>query len=116
MLVDAIHEETGKLVYIKEVATNSEELRIALMLTQGEFVGDPRNHCVPVTKVFQDHENPELSYVVMPFLRLMDSPPFEYVKEIIEFVDQILEVRTAFSPSLPNSTIVRVWYSFTRKG
>jgi len=90
-LVDAIHEATGKTVYVKEVTTDSEELRIAQLLTEEESINDPRNHCVPVTKVFKDHENPALSYMVMPFLRPVDDPPFQYVKEIIEFTDQILE-------------------------
>jgi hypothetical protein len=67
MLVDAIHKTTGKPVYIKEVATDSEELRIAQLLVQEEWVGDPRNHCVPVMKVFKDHENTNMSYMVMPF-------------------------------------------------
>jgi hypothetical protein len=102
MLVDAIHEATGKRVYIKEVATDSEELRIAQMLTQEEWAEDPRNHCVPVTKVFKDHKDPGLSYMVMPLLRPVETPPFETVREIIKFADQILEVImgccTTFTP------------------
>ena len=90
--MDAIHEATGKTVYIKEVPTDGDELRIAQLLTQEEWIGDPRNHCVPVTKVFKDHGDPEVSYMVMPFLRPVDSPAFEQVKEIIDFTDQILEV------------------------
>jgi len=91
MLVDAIHEATGKRVYIKEVSTDSEELRISQLLTQEEWVSDPRNHCVSLTKVFKDHQDPDVSYMVMPFLRPADAPPFESVKEIIKFTDQILE-------------------------
>jgi hypothetical protein len=29
----------------------------------------------------------------MPFLRLADSPRFEVVEEVLDFADQILEVR-----------------------
>lgn len=117
MLVDAIHEATGKRVYIKEVATDSEELRIAQLLVQEEWLSDLRNHCIPVTKVFKDHENPDVSYMVMPFLRPMNEPPFGSVKEIIEFTDQILEVFTNhFITSSPNSDAARAWYSSTRKG
>ena len=116
-LVDATHETTGKTVYIKEVSTDSEELRIAELLMQKEWIGDPRNHCVPVTKVFKDHQNTEISYVVMPFLRPVDSPPFEYVKEIIEFTDQILEVTVDRSPTpIANPSVSRAWYSSMRKG
>lgn len=99
MLVDAIHEATGKPVYIKEVGTDDEELRIAQMLVQEEWAQDPRNHCVPVMRVFEDHENPNISYMVMPFLRPADSPPFKTVKEIIKFTDQILEVTVDYLAS-----------------
>jgi len=115
--VDAIHEATGKTVYIKEVETDSEELRIAQLLVQEEWISDPRNRCIPVMKVFKDHKDPTVSYMVMPFLRPVDNPPFEYVKEIIEFTDQILEVTVNYFPtSAPNASALRAWYSSTRKG
>jgi len=79
------------LVYIKEVKTDSEEYRIAQLLTQEDWISDQRNHCVPIVKLFDDHKNPQLSYIVMPFLRPADKPPFESVREIIDYVDQILE-------------------------
>jgi hypothetical protein len=107
-LVDAIHEGTGKTVYIKEVPTDSDELRIAKMVVQEEWMDDLRNHCVPVTHVFKDHNDPKISYMVMPFLRPIDCPPFEQVKEIIDFTDQILEVTTDYFPtSAPDVTILR---------
>ena len=71
------------------------------MLTQEEWVGDSRNHCVAVAKVFKDRRNPNVSYMVMPFLRPVDTPPFETVKEIIKFTDQILEVTTNHFAILP---------------
>ena len=115
--MDAIHEATGKTVYIKEVLTDSEELRIAQLVTQEEWTSDPQNHCVPVTKVFKDHEDPNISYMVMPFLRSVDNPPFEYVKEIIDFTDQILEVTVNYFPtSTSNASVLRVWRSSTIKG
>jgi serine/threonine protein kinase len=79
------------LVYIKEVDTTSEERRIAEILKQEERTRDPRNHCVPVINLFDDPQDPELSYLVMPFLRPMCDPPFQTVQEIVEFTDQILE-------------------------
>ena len=90
--MDATHKETGKVVYIKEVDTDSEEYRIAQLLTQEDWISDTRNHCVPIVKLFEDHEDHEVSYIVMPFLRPANNPSFETVKEIIDFVDQILEV------------------------
>lgn len=114
--MDATHEATGKTVYIKEVPTDGEELRIAQLVTQEEWIDDPRNHCVPVANVFKDHKDPEISYMVMPFLRPVDTPPFEYVKEIISFTDQILEVTVNHLPtSVTNASTLRDWYSSTKK-
>ena len=64
------------------------------MLMQEDWIKDPRNHCVPIVRIFEDHNDPRVSYIVMPFLRPADDPPFETVKEIIVYVDQMLEVRT----------------------
>ena len=78
---------------IKKVLRTGDELRIAQMLSTGGLLADPRNHCAPVIDVIDDPNYDSVSYMVMPLLRLADSPPFQYVKEIIDFVDQILEVR-----------------------
>ena len=83
------------MVYIKEVSSDDEECRIAQLLMQEEWGGDARNRCVRVKQIFKDPEDEEISYIVMPFLRPMDDPPFEYVKEIVDFTDQILEVDTS---------------------
>jgi hypothetical protein len=77
-------------VYIKEVRTGDLESSIALFLGA---VDDPANHSVPILDTFEDSFNKSISYLVMPFLRLTDEPPFEVVEEVLDFVDQILEVR-----------------------
>jgi hypothetical protein len=70
-----------------------------------------------VKKVFRDHRDPNVSYMVMPFLRPMNDPPFESVKEIIGFTDQILEVAMdSFITFNSSSDTVRAWYFSTRKG
>ena len=71
---------------------NDKESRIAQMLTTAEMRKDPRNRCVPVIEVFDDPDNDSVSYMVMPLLRNADDPQFQYVKEIIDFENQILEV------------------------
>ena len=80
------------MVCIKEIRAGSEEHRIVEILRQGEWTSDPRNHCVQILNILKDPQDPGLLYLVMPLLRSMDDPPFEQVKEIIEFTDQILEV------------------------
>lgn len=62
------------------------------MLSTKELSTDPQNHSVPIIEVIDDPEDDTKSYMVMPLLRAADSPSFQFVKEIIDFVDQILEV------------------------
>lgn len=67
-------------------------MRIALSLSLGEYSDDPRNHCVPILDVFSDHANPKYTYLVMPLLRHVDNPSFDFVDDAVDFLDQILEV------------------------
>ena len=90
LLVDATRISDGKLVYIKEVQTGDLESRIALTLSA---LDDPANHSVPILDTFVDHVDESVSYIVMPFLRSFDNPPFEIVEEVLDFADQVLEVR-----------------------
>ena len=80
----------GRLVYIKEVQTGDLESSIALMLSA---IDDPANHSVPILDTFEDSVDNSISYLVMPFLRLVDDPRFQVVEEVLDFADQILEVR-----------------------
>ena len=82
-----------KLIGIKRVQTLDDEFKIALMLSSEHYKNDARNHAVPVLDHFEDDDDPSMSYIVMPFLRNIDNPPFEVVDDIIVFCDQILEVR-----------------------
>ena len=54
----------------------------------------PANHSVPILDTFVDFQDESISYIVMPFLRLSDNPPFDTVSEVADFVDQLLEVRS----------------------
>jgi serine/threonine protein kinase len=101
LLVDATRMADGKLVYIKQVQTNDQESRIALML--GSFK-DPANHSVPILDTFVDDTDNSISYIVMPFLRLVDEPPFYAMDEILDFADQILEVSFIVSAEFPPVT------------
>ena len=53
---------------------------------------DAANHSVPILDTFVDTADETISYLVMPFLRLFDQPPFESIGEILDFGDQVLEV------------------------
>ncbi|KAI9507602.1 kinase-like domain-containing protein [Russula earlei] len=88
LLVDATRISDDKLVYIKEVTTSDLESRLALILSA---IDDPANHSVPIIDTFVDSDDEAISYIVMPFLRLIDDPPFETIAEMLDFVDQLLE-------------------------
>jgi hypothetical protein len=90
LLVDATRISDGKLVYIKQVRTGDVESSIASMLCA---IDDPANHSVSILDTFEDSVNKSISYLVMPFLRLTDNPGFDVVEEVLDFTDQILEVR-----------------------
>ena len=59
-------------------------------------VDDTANHSVPILDTFKDITDDSISYIVMPFLRSSENPPFETVGEVADFVDQLLEVRSDF--------------------
>jgi len=75
----------------QKVDRDGTEVRNAQMLTKPELREDPRNHCVPIIKVIDDPDDDSKSYMVMPLLRNASDPPFQYVKEIIDFANQTLE-------------------------
>ena len=77
-------------MYIKQVRTGDLGSSIASMLGA---IDSPANHSVPILDTFEDSVDESISYLVMPFLRLADRPRFEVVEEVLDFVDQILEVR-----------------------
>lgn len=68
------------------------ETRIALMLSSDDARRDPRNRAVPVLDHFEDDEDKDIAYLVMPLLRALDDPPFLCVGDVVDFCDQVLEV------------------------
>ncbi|KAI0063126.1 hypothetical protein BV25DRAFT_1802723 [Artomyces pyxidatus] len=91
-LLDATRLSDGRLVYIKRVETGNLGSRIAISLSSEALSQDPTNHSVPILDHFDDTEEEGLSYIVMPFLRLMDRPEFNYIGEILDLGEQLLEV------------------------
>jgi hypothetical protein len=98
--MDARRISDNKLDFVKHVHVNTQEVEILRMLNEPEARRDPRNHTVPVIDIFPDPFDPTRSFVIMPFLRQIDSPPFELVLDVCEFLDQIIEVGPLpFTPS-----------------
>ncbi|KAI0333806.1 hypothetical protein GY45DRAFT_1319027 [Cubamyces sp. BRFM 1775] len=90
-VMDATRLSDSKLVYLKEVKSTSSELRILSYLSSNELRQDPRNHTIPLLETLQHPTNPALVFMVMPFLRFIDHPPFETVEDAYDCGEQILE-------------------------
>lgn len=90
--IDAIKIDENIRVCIKRVKGRVRgELTMAKLLSEPERRANPSNHCVPVFDVFESTE-PGFSLLVMPFLLGMNEPPFAFVDEVLDFVQQTLEV------------------------
>ena len=91
-LLDAQRLCDEKLVLMKKVKSDSQEVRIATYLSSADLREDPDNHCVPILDVLRDPYDASLSFLVMPFLRYIDQPRFDTVGSILDCVQQLLEV------------------------
>ncbi|KAF9238764.1 kinase-like domain-containing protein [Melanogaster broomeanus] len=54
-------------------------------------IADPANHCVPVIDHFEDDEEPNIHYIVMPLLRPCLDPEFATIAEVLDFMRQVLQ-------------------------
>lgn len=90
--MDAARLRDGITVAIKRVKSIGVEQQIASFLTTEDKLQDPHNHVAPILDYFTDEIDGKLQYIVMPFLRPFDNPPFYAVIEVVDFMQQILEV------------------------
>ncbi|KAI0363712.1 hypothetical protein BV20DRAFT_1006889 [Pilatotrama ljubarskyi] len=90
-MIDATRVSDGKLVYLKKVSSSSQELSICQYFSTEEIRHDSRNHCVPLLDVLQHPTDPEVSFMVMPFLRPIDDPAFETIEDVLDCGEQIIE-------------------------
>ncbi|KAF9238767.1 hypothetical protein BU15DRAFT_74992 [Melanogaster broomeanus] len=68
----------GTVVFIKKIYSDEHpsEEEIALYFSSEKLRKDPANHCVPVIDHFEDDEEPNIHYIVMPLLRPCVDPEF----------------------------------------
>jgi hypothetical protein len=71
------------------------EVDIGLFFSSESLASDPRNHCVPFLEAIPLPEDDNMVIIVMPFLRKYNSPDFDTVGEVVEFVRQMIEVRSS---------------------
>ena len=79
-------------MYIKRVKTGSAEAQIAAKFSEPPLAGDPSNHVVPILETLLEDTDPSNSYLIMPYLRLTNSPPFDIVNDIVDLADQLFQV------------------------
>ncbi len=72
---------------------DSEEVQIAKWLSSEELQKDPRNCCVPILEVLHLPGDEDFAFMIMPFLRYIDSPAFELVGDALQCGGKLLEVR-----------------------
>ena len=70
---------------------------MATHLSESQIQSDTRNHCSSILEYFPSTDDSYL-ILVMPYLLPFYEPGFEFVDEVIEFINQTLEV--FFSPFL----------------
>ncbi|KAI0028574.1 hypothetical protein K488DRAFT_58252 [Vararia minispora EC-137] len=97
LLIDATRISDNLLVYIKQCVTGDLETEIATRLNAPNLRQDGRNHACPIIDVFSDVHDSKVCYMVMPFLRPINKPPFETVGEVVDCITQLLELCYASS-------------------
>lgn len=101
--MDATRISDGSRVYIKRTPAGSQELQILAYLNSAELRQDPRNHCIVLLDVLRDTSDPDIAFMVMPFMKYIDSPPMERVEDVLDCFDQILEVSAVLAAHHPIS-------------
>ncbi|CDO76263.1 hypothetical protein BN946_scf184470.g21 [Trametes cinnabarina] len=90
-LMDARRVSDNKLVLIKSNRHDSPEFDIATHLSSPAMRRDPCNHSVPIIDVLRDPADDTAVFIVMPFLKRIDDPPFESVGNVLDCCEQFLE-------------------------
>ncbi|KAJ7186644.1 kinase-like domain-containing protein [Mycena filopes] len=87
-VIDATRVQDGRKVILKRVETGGNELVIFKLLDS--LRSDPRNHTIPVLDIFPMPDSP-WSFLVMPYCRRFNYPPFHCRSEFIEAMSQYME-------------------------
>jgi len=91
-ILDAIRVNDGVKVVLKRVPAPSDELSIASYLSSAKMRSDPRNHTVPIIDIVNLLDDRANVLLVMPYLRIFDTPPFHCRGEVVEALRQFLQV------------------------
>ena len=101
-IMDAKRISDGSFVTLKTIETNVHPFEVAIghFLSSEQIASDPRNQCVRILDTLQDPIQPDVTTIVMPYLRKFNKPPFQTFGEAISCFRQLIQVR-----SLPRVTM-----------
>ncbi|KAF7301090.1 Protein kinase domain-containing protein [Mycena indigotica] len=88
--LDAVRVSDNTKVVVKRFPTNSREATIHRYLDSPELRSDPRNHTIPLLDVMVMPDTP-WSFLVTPYAREIDYPPFHCRLEFVECMTQYIE-------------------------
>ncbi|KAF7313279.1 Protein kinase domain-containing protein [Mycena kentingensis (nom. inval.)] len=88
--LDAVRLSDNKKIVLKRVASASPEIKIHEYLNSKTMHADPRNHTIDVLDVFS-LPNTSWSFLVLPYAREFDYPPFHCRSEVVNALSQYLE-------------------------
>ncbi|KAJ7785303.1 kinase-like domain-containing protein [Mycena maculata] len=87
-VLDATRMHDGKKVILKRIETDGDEISIIKHLDSVR--ADPRNRTIPILDIFAMPNSP-WSFLVMPYCRRFNYPPFHCRTEFVEAMTQFLE-------------------------
>ncbi|KAJ7450258.1 kinase-like domain-containing protein [Mycena galericulata] len=89
-VLDATRIHDGKKVILKRVSSDSHEIAIITYLNTPSARSDPRNRTIPLLDIIPLPDSP-WSFLVMPYCRKFDYPPFHCRNEFLETMTQFME-------------------------
>ncbi|KAJ7186572.1 kinase-like domain-containing protein [Mycena filopes] len=89
-VLDATRIEDGKKVILKYVPTDGPECEIIKHLSSPVLRADPRNRTIPLLGVLPMPDSP-WTFLVMPYCRRFNYPPFHCRNEFVEAMTQFME-------------------------
>ncbi|KAJ6463418.1 kinase-like domain-containing protein [Mycena sanguinolenta] len=90
-VLDAIRIGDGKKVVLKRVETNSPEIGFIKSLNCPSVRDDPRNRTIPLLDIIGPAPDTSWAFLVMPYCREFNYPPFHCRSEFVEAMTQFLE-------------------------
>ncbi|KAJ7087951.1 kinase-like domain-containing protein [Mycena belliarum] len=90
-ILDAVRMTDNAKVVVKLVPTDSAELHIVNFLSDENKRSDPRNRTIPILDIFLYTDSPEYTFMVMPYMRRFNYPPFHCRGEFVDAMRQFLE-------------------------